>query len=118
MVKDKIPEFCPKDHWTAIVEKFRVHLHQHPEIPFNDEDKTHFSAHKIHQGAAKDMYDYCYQQDFTQVCAYLWNCWYTPNQWELWARSADDAIPCLKTTMIVESLWKNLKHKDLKDFNW
>jgi len=34
----------------------------------------------------------------------LWNRWYTPKQWRLWARSADDAIPRLKTTMVVESL--------------
>lgn len=117
MVKDKLPDFCPKEHRPSIVEKFRIHFHQHPEIPFNDDNKTHFSAQEIHQGATKDMYDFCYQHDLSQVWAYLWNRWYTPNQWKLWARSADDAIPRLKTTMIVESLWKHIKHKDLKDYN-
>ncbi|KIJ31166.1 hypothetical protein M422DRAFT_36329 [Sphaerobolus stellatus SS14] len=38
----------------------------------------------------------------------LWNRWYTPNQWKLWARSANPAIPRIKTTMIVESLWQHI----------
>ena len=38
-------------------------------------------------------------------------------QWKLWARSTDPAISKLKTTIIVESLWCNLKHWDLQEFN-
>jgi hypothetical protein len=63
------------------------------------------------------MYDFCFQRDLGQVWAYLWNRWYTPKQWKLWARSTDPAISKLKTTMIVESLWRNLKHRDLQEFN-
>jgi hypothetical protein len=51
------------------------------------------------------------------VWAYQWNWWYTPNQWKLWAWSADLAIYVLKTTMVVESLWRNLKHWHLQEFN-
>lgn len=53
----------------------------------------------------------------TQVWAYLWNQWYNPNQWPLWARSACDAIPRLKTTMVVECTWKQIKRRDLPQFN-
>ncbi|KAG6912376.1 hypothetical protein DXG01_015053, partial [Tephrocybe rancida] len=109
--------FCPKEHREPIVENFRIHLHQHPKIPFNDVNFTRLTAAEIHNGAVKDMYTYCFENDLQQAWAYLWNRWYTPNQWKLWARSADDAISHLKTTMIVESLWKNVKHRDLKDFN-
>jgi hypothetical protein len=115
--KASLPVFCPKELRGIIVEKFRIHLHQHPEIPFNDKDHTRFTADEIHRGAVKDMYDFCYQHDLSQVWAYLWNRWYTPKQWKLWARSADDAIPRLKTTMVVESLWRNIKHRDLAEYN-
>lgn len=117
IVKGSLPVFCEKEFRGSIIEKFRVHLHQHPEIPFNDEHHTRFTAAEIYEGAAKDMYEFCYEHDLLQVWAYLWNQWYTPNQWKLWAWSADKAIPRLKTTMIVESLWKHIKHRDLKDFN-
>lgn len=65
----------------------------------------------------QDMYQFCFRNNLAQVWAYLWNRWYTPTQWVLWARSASDAIPRLKTTMIAESLFKNLKHRDLAEFN-
>ena len=117
VMKGDLPIFCPKEHRATIVEKFRIHLHQHPQIPFNDENKTCLTSQEIYRGAAKDMYDFCFQHDLGQVWAYLWNRWYTPKQWKLWARSTDPAISKLKTTMIVESLWRNLKHRDLQEFN-
>jgi SWIM zinc finger len=112
-----LPQFCPKEYRSSIVEKFRTHLHQHPAIPFNDKDGTYLTAAEIHQGAVKDMYTLCFQHDLSQAWAYLWNRWYTPEQWMLWACSGDEAIPHIKTTMIVESLWKNIKHRDLAMYN-
>jgi hypothetical protein len=69
-----------------------------------DTDGTLLSADEIHQGAVRDMYEFCFQNDLAQVWAYMWNRWYTPKQWCLWAQAACEAIPQLKTTMIVESL--------------
>ncbi|KAG6907485.1 hypothetical protein DXG01_008775 [Tephrocybe rancida] len=112
-----LPEFCPKDHREPIIEKFRIHFHQHPEIPMNDAQFSRLTAEQIHHGAVLDMYTYCRDNGLSQAWAYLWNRWYTPNQWRLWARATVEAISRLKTTMIVESLWKNVKHRDLKDFN-
>ena len=117
ITKSKLPIFCPLEHCLKIIEKFHVHLHQHPQIPLNDEDNSCLTAGEIHRGAVKDMYDFCFQNDLSQTWAYLWNRWYTPKQWVLWARSADPAIYALKTTMVVESLWRNLKHRDLHEFN-
>jgi hypothetical protein len=117
MKKADLPIFCPKEFQSTIVEMFRVHLHRHPEIPFNDYAGTKQSAKDIHQSCTYEMYVFCFKHDLSQVWAYLWNRWYTPNQWRLWARSADPAIPRLKTTMIVESLWRVLKHRDLHQFN-
>jgi hypothetical protein len=47
----------------------------------------------------------------------MWNCWYNPQQWPLWARSACAEIPRLKATMICESTWRVIKHQDLALFN-
>ncbi|KAF8222414.1 hypothetical protein L208DRAFT_1187880, partial [Tricholoma matsutake] len=107
----------PKEHQVTIIEKFWIHLHQHSQTPSNDENKTCPTSQEIYHRAAKDMYDFCFQRDLGQVWAYLWNHWYMPKQWKLWAHSADPAISKLKTTMIVESLWCNLKHQDLQEFN-
>ncbi|KIJ44691.1 hypothetical protein M422DRAFT_167871, partial [Sphaerobolus stellatus SS14] len=96
---------------------FRHHLHQHPEIPISDEAGTHQIAQEIYTGAVYDMYRYCYDHDLSQVWAYLWNQWYTSLQWKLWARSANPEIPRIKMTMIVESLWKIIKHRELAQFS-
>ncbi|KAF8883307.1 hypothetical protein CPB85DRAFT_1233317 [Mucidula mucida] len=112
-----LPTFCPKEYRKPIIEKFRVHLHQHPSIPSNDDAGTLLMADKIHRRAVKEVYDFCFERDLSQVWAYLWNRWYCPRQWVLWARASCPAIPRLKTTMIVESLWRQIKRHDLPQFN-
>ena len=92
-------------------------MHQHLQIPLNDKDNTCLTATEIYHGAIKNIYDFCYQHDLAQVWAYFWNQWYTQKQWKLWAQSINTAIYALKTTMIIESLWCNLKHKHLQEFN-
>lgn len=96
---------------------WRLHLHQHPRIPLNDSAGTHLTADEIHSRATKDVYQYCRKHGLAQAWAYFWNRWYTPKQWVLWARASSDAIPRTKTTMMVESTWKQLKRRDLHQFN-
>lgn len=52
---------------------------------------TYIFIHKFHR-AVKEMYKFCFQNDLSQAWAYLWNWWYNPKQWPLWARSTDSAI--------------------------
>ncbi|KAJ3979402.1 hypothetical protein F5890DRAFT_1421394 [Lentinula detonsa] len=96
---------------------WRLHLHQHPRIPLDDIKGTHRTAEQIHQQATQDVYQYCRKHGLVQVWAYLWNRWYTPKQWILWARASCDAIPRTKTTMMVESTWAQMKRRDLHQFN-
>jgi hypothetical protein len=117
VARSDLPAFCPKEFQAKITAKFRVHFNQHPEIPLNDERGTRLTAEEIYEGAARDMYQFCFKNGLAQVWAYLWNRWYTPKQWQLWARSAYPAIPQIRTTMVVESLWKHIKHRDLAEFN-
>ncbi|KIK55720.1 hypothetical protein GYMLUDRAFT_1017668 [Collybiopsis luxurians FD-317 M1] len=98
---------------------WRRHLHQHPSIPLNDTNSTptHLTGDEIYKRATQEVYDYCRKHDLAQTWAYLWNRWYTPKQWVLWARASCDAIPHTKTTMMVESTWRSIKRRDLHQFN-
>ena len=64
------------------------------------------------------MYARCRSRNYFRLWAYFFVNWYKPGQWELWARSANATeIPVLKTTMIVESHWRKVKHDYLHRFN-
>lgn len=92
------------------------HFNSHSLIP--DKNGTFRSAHVIHQESATEMYRWCRARNYVYLWAYLYINWYCPGQWELWARSANaKEIPILKTTMIVESHWRKMKHDYLHRFN-
>ncbi|RDH27526.1 hypothetical protein BDQ94DRAFT_184479 [Aspergillus welwitschiae] len=64
------------------------------------------------------MYTWCKARGHYRLWAYLYINWYCPEQWKLWARAADPSdIPVVKTSMIVESHWRTLKHDYLHRFN-
>jgi hypothetical protein len=90
---------------------------QHSSIPFNDSDGTHLKPEEIYEGAVHDLYHFCLTNNLCQVWSYMWNCWYEPEKWKLWARSAFHSIPTIRTTMIVESFWKSFKHGTLSRFS-
>ncbi|KAJ6542145.1 hypothetical protein DFH09DRAFT_848348, partial [Mycena vulgaris] len=52
-----------------------------------------------------------------EAWTYLWENWYRPGRWELWARSQHPEIPRLKPTMMVESHWRCIKHDFLHHFH-
>ncbi|KAJ8095385.1 hypothetical protein PM082_023155 [Marasmius tenuissimus] len=111
-----LPQFCPPEHRPAIIEFFRRHLHLHETIPINESGRTR-NSNEIWTEATREMYRYCRENNLAQAWSYLWNRWYSPKQWVLWARAACKAIPRIKTTMIVESTWRALKRHDLPQFN-
>lgn len=114
----KRPTFCPKEHRKHIVEMVRQHACQHPFIPVDHTTRMFLEPEEIHYAAVRDMYTYCKERDLSQVWAYLWNNWYRPDKWVLWARSAcADLISVLRTTMIVEGFWNKLKHLILVGFH-
>ncbi|CAK5283818.1 unnamed protein product [Mycena citricolor] len=118
--KADIGEFCPKEFRESTLELFKMHGRLHPHIPINEPDDPehpYVSAEEIYKWVVFDMYCHCWDNDLPQVWAYMWNRWYCPAQWKLWARASEPAIPRINTTMIVESIWKHVKHRDLSDFN-
>ena len=101
---------------NTVIQMFSRHFHSHSLIP--DKNGIFRSAKDIHQQCASEMYHYCKARGFFQLWAYFFINWYCDEQWKLWARSANEMeIPVLKTTMIVESHWRVLKHDFLHRFN-
>jgi hypothetical protein len=91
--------FCPLENRQPIIDMMETHCCAHPLIP----GYSHPSAAGIKYWAVKQMYDYCVDHDLREAWAYLWENWYRAGRWEIWARSAHDEIPTLKTTMVMES---------------
>ena len=100
----------------TVLEIFCRHYNAHPLIP--DKNGTYRSSEVIHHECAAEMYAWCRSRNYFRLWAYFFVNWYKPGQWELWARSANAIeIPVLKTTMIVESYWRKIKHDYLHRFN-
>jgi len=86
--------------WGLITGNYQSGQHRHllAGLTFHHfvwQHTAQLTATEIHEGAAFDMYTYCRKYDLSQVWAYMWNCWYSPKQWPLWARSAAPEIPRL-----------------------
>ncbi|KAJ7210775.1 hypothetical protein GGX14DRAFT_363219, partial [Mycena pura] len=105
--------FCPLTLREGVVDRMEHHLNTHPLIP----GYSHPSPTGIKEWAVRDSYTYCYENDLPELWAYLWENWYRPGRWELWARSTHDEIPRLKTTMMVESHWRRIKRDFLHHFH-
>lgn len=102
--------FCPAAIRNQILEIFSKHFNQHPLI-------SRRAATEIRRTAVREMYNMCKENQLPQVWAYMWNSWYCTMQWRLWTRSSDAGIPQLRTTMMVESHWRRVKHDYLHLFN-
>ena len=90
--------FCPMQHRQPIIDMLECHYCAHPLIPgYSSPTPT-----GIREWAVKQMYNYCVEYNLREVWAYLWENWYCPGRWDLWACSSHPEIPVLKSTMILE----------------
>lgn len=87
------------------------HLLYHPTIPIAHVGKL--PAADIYKRCIKEMYDLCHNHNLAYLWAYLWENWYRPARWILWARSSYSKLSRWRTTMAVESFWKDLKREVL-----
>ena len=94
---------------------FSRHINQHPAFP--DLNGIYKDRDTIYRESVQEIYGWCRAKGYFRLFAYLWINWYRPDQWETWARAASPEIPVLKTTMVVESHWKTVKHDYLARFN-
>jgi hypothetical protein len=91
--------FCPPENRQSIIDMLERHYCAHPSIP----GYAAPNPIAIKRWAVQQMYRFCKRNEIPEVWAYLWENWYREGRWNLWARSAHDLIPVLKTTMILES---------------
>jgi hypothetical protein len=114
--KDTNYMFCPLPHRLSILRLMCKHFCQHPILP-----ERHGQARtpkQIHHDAVLETYYHCKANNLHEVWVYLWTNWYTMEKWVSWARSSHGlAIPRKRTTMLVESLWRNFKRMVLHHFN-
>lgn len=114
--KDKDYVFCLLPHRVTILRLFAKHASQHSLLP--ERHGEHRTAEHIRRDAVTEMYHHCERNHLCEVWAYLWNNWYAPNRWPLWARSSHEmSVPRHRTTMMVEALWRNLKRLVLHMYN-
>ena len=108
--------FCPAPHRLSLLRLFAKHASQHSLLPERHGQPR--TKEQIREDAIREMYNHCHMNRLCEVWAYLWNNWYSKDKWHLWARSANaNSIPVHRTTMIVESLWRNLKRLVLQMYN-
>ncbi|KAJ7642146.1 hypothetical protein FB45DRAFT_365933 [Roridomyces roridus] len=105
--------FCPAEYRDHIVKMMEKHYCAHPLLP----GYAHPSPEGIRRWAVLQMYKFCVEHDLREVWAYLWENWYRRSRWELWARSVHTNIAFLKTTMMLESHWRRIKHDFLHHFH-
>ncbi|KAJ7621731.1 hypothetical protein DFH06DRAFT_1273581 [Mycena polygramma] len=105
--------FCPAAYRDSIESMMNKHYCAHPLLP----GYAHPSPEGIKRWAVMQMYKFCVEHELREVWAYLWENWYRSSRWELWARSVHPEIPVLKTTMILESHWRRIKHDFLHHFH-
>ncbi|KAJ6483695.1 hypothetical protein DFH09DRAFT_1340301 [Mycena vulgaris] len=105
--------FCPPSYREPIVSMMEKHFCAHPLLPGYAEP----SPEGIKRWAVQQMYKFCVEHGLPEVWAYLWENWYCESRWALWARSMYPEIPVLKTTMILESHWRRIKHDFLHHFH-
>ncbi|KAG6863348.1 hypothetical protein C0991_006561, partial [Blastosporella zonata] len=105
--------FCPNDYRQHVIQMMEKHYCAHPLLPGYSAPR----AEGIKKWAVQNIYNFCVGHDLPHLWAYLWENWYRKGRWELWARSASEMIPVLKTTMILESHWRRIKHDFLHHFH-
>jgi hypothetical protein len=114
--KDANYMFCPLPHRLSILRLVCKHFCQHPILPERHGQTR--TPKQIHRDAVLETYYHCKANNLREVWAYLWTNWYTTGKWESWARSSHEhAIPRKRTTMLVESLWRNFKRMVLYQYN-
>lgn len=114
--KQSTYEFCPFQHCLPIIQLLSKHFCLHPLLPERHGQPR--NSDDIYSDSVHEMYCHCRNNQLREVWAYLWTNWYSPDKWELWARSAyPHAIPRKRTTMVVEAMWRNFKRLVLHLYN-
>ncbi|PKC65982.1 hypothetical protein RhiirA1_513231 [Rhizophagus irregularis] len=107
--------FCPLKLRKTVISIVENHSNRHMLLPKHDGTFI-TNADEIWKECVKEMIEFCKENELLQLWVYLWREWYSKEKWNLWARAANKNISHIKTTMIVESHWRHIKHDHLYKF--
>ena len=82
--------FCPQPHCQQILCLFTRHFCQHSFFP--TQSGVYQTRAKIREQCVQEMYYFCKKRGLSEVWAYMWASWYTPQMWKLWACSTNNRI--------------------------
>jgi hypothetical protein len=100
--KSSAGSLCSDNQIKNVVNMVKRHSIMHPLIPVRK--NTFWNTTQIYEHCVREMYEYCYSNNFSKLWGYLWMNWYNRKDWKLFARSAYlSAMPLARTTMITES---------------
>ncbi|KAJ6546393.1 hypothetical protein DFH09DRAFT_927184, partial [Mycena vulgaris] len=110
--------------FSALRHAFKTEKHvefrgtyQTPEDPLvSDKERVEMTIYEIWKVTGY-RFSFCLENELPKAWAYLWENWYRPGCWQLWARAEHAEIPRLKTTMMVESHWRRIKRDFLHHFH-
>ena len=108
--------FCPLNLRKTVIEIVENHSTRHMILPKLDGTFT-TNADQVWKECVEKMIQFCKNNNLLQLWVYLWKEWYSKEKWILWARAANEKISHIKTTMIVESHWRHIKHDYLYKFH-
>jgi hypothetical protein len=96
--------FCPEQQRKPLLLMMEHHSNAHPLIPGEHAP----TPDGVFHWAVNQAYSFCSSRGLPELWAYMWESWYRPGRWELWARAPYEKIPILRTTMIAESQYAHL----------
>ena len=105
--------FCPAAHRKGILHLFTKHFCQHLIFPERHSQGIMQTSQEIRENTVYEMYHFCHARGLREVWGYMWENWYCPKMWKLWARSTSPYLSRLRTTMGVENFWRQLKYNHL-----
>ncbi|PKK58461.1 hypothetical protein RhiirC2_703467 [Rhizophagus irregularis] len=108
--------FCPLKLRKTVISVVENHSNRHMLLPKHDGTFI-TNADEIWKECVNEMIEFCKENELLQLWVYLWREWYSKEKWNLWARAANKNISHIKTTMIVESHWRHIKHDHLYKFH-
>ncbi|KAI9868464.1 MAG: hypothetical protein M1813_005908 [Trichoglossum hirsutum] len=102
---------------TRLVDMFRKHYSRHMAVPTLaiDGSVIYETQLEIHAACVREMATAV--RTYPKFFQYLWQNWYRPRRWELWAQSAYKEVSLYRTTMKLETHWKTLKRDYMVEFN-
>ncbi|ETV65119.1 hypothetical protein H257_18076 [Aphanomyces astaci] len=103
--------FCDKAVLGPLLSLMKSHYKAHPFMSMHDDAMPpHDKARVFYIRAVEEIYNFCNECSASYLFVYLFNNWYSENEFKRWARSqCPTALATLRTSMMAEAHFNCLK---------